>query len=180
MHAAVDTSCLWKANIIWVVCLQTAGAATATFLHDRASPRKINGWIFHQAVPLASLFLLNDTASRQHMLVHSVLANVLDSRAAAEGDCIFILRINSTWHKWSAWVHGARSACNQAGERQGFVLSQIFQEGLLSCLQASVSALEKMSHHLLIYFSLYFPSYWASASSSSFHLERCFQPACVA
>lgn len=122
MHAAVDTSCLWKANIIWVVYLQTAGAATATFLHDRASPRKINGWIFHQAVPLASLFLLNDTASRQHMLVHSVLANVLDSRAAAEGGCILILRINSTWHKWSAWVHGVRSACDQAGERQGFVL----------------------------------------------------------
>lgn len=56
------------------------------------------------------------------MLVHSVLANVLDSRAAAEGGCILILCINITWHKWSAWVHGVRSACDQAGERQGFVL----------------------------------------------------------
>lgn len=56
------------------------------------------------------------------MLAHLVLANVVDSWAAAEGGCTLILCINSTWDEWPAWVHGVRSACDQAGEHQGFVL----------------------------------------------------------
>lgn len=44
------------------------------------------------------------------------------------------------------------------------------QEDLLSSLSASARALGKKSHHLLIDFSPYFPSYSTSASSSSFQV----------
>lgn len=62
------------------------------------------------------------------------------------------------------WVVEHQCFVPTAAARRGI------REGLPSSLSAFACALGKKSHHLLIYFSSYFPSYCTSASSSFFRV----------